>query len=286
MLLSQNPARPLDTMVLQQSISKLSAGSSVHLELDWTLKMNGKSGINFLDGTRCYPVATVGTTELWRASLPVAYKVLEFAQVRVNVTGTLDADADFLRISFGCQGMFDAQMTVDNVELSIFEATQGSNPIVPQPRQVLINPSFVENGSFRPWEFGGRENSRYTLTTRPGSVTYTVRAAGTDAITNMVQSFQQGNWLEKGQSYRFSADVIYDIPNEAASCSGYVQIPGARVTIWLVQNVRSSQTFNLDFRNVAPETVTSMSFGFQCTDPKQQISVTLANVSLVANPGP
>lgn len=144
----------------------------------------------------------------------------------VNASGILTSAPANLAIAVNCLGRtstaVDGWATVDNVALSVYSQTAGTNPIQPVARQVVTNNDF-SSGSLAPW----------TTDSTTGRMTFgVVNGRATITYNQIHGTFTSPSWIqqqispaaEAGQRIRVTADVWINSPNSVTRCDAQISL--------------------------------------------------------------
>lgn len=142
----------------------------------------------------------------------------------VNASGILTSASTTLRVQLTCRGKsgtaINAWASADNVALSVFPQSAGTNPIRPVAKQVATNNDF-SSGSFSPWTTSST-TGRMTFSIANGRATITFNQI--DNTYTSPSSFYQilSPPAEAGQNVRITADVWIYTPNAGTKCTAQI----------------------------------------------------------------
>ena len=210
-------------------------------------------------------------TELW------SYGYYAASQIGpINGSGILQNPASTFEIYTYCEGDNDASIALDNVQWSIFGTATGTNPIVPQPTQVLVNNDF-SSGSLDPWTTSsttgradvGVINGQATMTFTRLSTTYT-------SPTWIMQTIPQA---QRGQTYTVTADVYVNIFGNT-NCVAQISAGNA---IFTSPTVTTSQHYPLNIQGTLGSDTTYFYLYGSCTGNSGSTNVAFDNVYFTLN---
>ncbi|KAK6442386.1 hypothetical protein LTR95_001368 [Oleoguttula sp. CCFEE 5521] len=150
---------------------------------------------------------------------------------------------------------YDVTPTLDNIGLSVFNPSTGTNPIRPTSGRADFS---INNG--RAQVQFTRIDSRYT----------------TPAYIEQLL----GHAAEASQHVTLTGDVYINIPNGGANCIATMGTNGDQM--WIVQNVVSSQTYHVDLNYTTTQAGQYMALFTTCTGT-QVCSTQFDNVMLTLN---
>ncbi|KAK6431176.1 hypothetical protein LTR95_012664 [Oleoguttula sp. CCFEE 5521] len=173
---------------------------------------------------------------------------------------------------------YDITPTIDNIGLSVFNPSIGTNPIPPVATQVVSNPGF-DGGTFNPWltsQTSGRAD--FSVTNGRGTVQFTHINSRYTTPATIYQTLSRA--YEATQHVTLVADVYISIPNGGANCLATISTNGDQM--WIVQSIVSTQTYHVNLNYTLTGQGQYFSLYSTCTGT-QVCSVAFDNTLLTLN---
>ena len=202
----------------------------------------------------------------------------------VNASGIFKTAPTSLTLTIYCSDYSGGSSTIntwaafDNVQLSVYNPSAGSNPIRAVPMEALTNNDF---------SFG---QSPWTTYDRTGRMTFGIVNAAARVTFNKIDARyeSQSYWQqvlkrpsEAGQRVRVQADVYFYIPNSGTRCWGDITLGSPFV--WYLNPVASSQSVHVDAQVVLTQGATEFTFETSCVGTGPSTYVSLDNVYVTLN---
>jgi hypothetical protein len=201
----------------------------------------------------------------------------------VNASGILKSTSYSLDLSITCSDYSgnptDTSIAYDNVQLSVYDPSVGTNPILPVRAEGVVNNNF-ESGSLSPW---------ITSSTIGRMDFAVVNGRATITYSRIHATFTSPSWIyqtlakpaEEGQNVRIQADVFMNIPNAGTKC--IAQIYAGSPVAWSVSDVASSQSWHVDVSlTLSQGSAWFYMFG-SCTGTGASTSISFDNVYFTMN---
>lgn len=201
---------------------------------------------------------------------------------KVNGSGIFEAPPTDLRMDVNCGDWMDTKVdqkiSFDNVQLSVYDPSAGTKPILAVPAEGLVNNDF-NSGSLSPW----------TTDSTTGRMDFAViNGRATVTFTRIVSNFNSPAWImqrlnrpvERLQKIRIQADVYFNV---VGSTTCWASVWAGSPQAWQSGDIRSSQSIHVD----EVVTLTSPDFNFylysNCQGSGSSNSVAFDNVYLTLN---
>nr|OQO22750.1 hypothetical protein B0A51_09856 [Rachicladosporium sp. CCFEE 5018] len=173
---------------------------------------------------------------------------------------------------------YDVTPTIDNVGLSVFNPSTGTNPIRPVATQVVANPGF-DGGTFNPWTTS-QTSGRADFSINNGRAQVQFTRIDSRYTTPAYIEQLLGHAAEASQHVTLTGDVYINIPNGGANCIATMGTNGDQM--WIVQNIVSSQTYHVNLNYTTTQAGQYMELFTTCTGT-QVCSTQFDNVMLTLN---
>jgi len=166
----------------------------------------------------------------------------------VNASGIFKAAPSSLVLSVNCNdydggsGTISTSAAFDNVQLSVYNPSIGTNPIRPMRTEGLVNNDF-STGSLSPW----------TTDSTSGRMDFTVtNGAARMTFARLMSQYNSPAWImqllakpaEETQNVRITADVYIYVSDGATKCTA--QIFAGQPVAWTATDIANSQGFRVD----------------------------------------
>lgn len=173
----------------------------------------------------------------------------------------------------------DVWASFDDVQLSVYNPSAGTNPIRPVAAEGLVNNNF-DSGSFSPWTTdGGTGRMDFAIVAGRPVITYSRIDIRYTSPSWIMQTL--GKPVEEGQNVRIRANVWINIPNGGTRCTA--QVWAGQPVAWSAQDVTSSGFYPVDVL----QTVTQESRWFylygSCTGTDKTASISFDDVYFTLN---
>lgn len=202
----------------------------------------------------------------------------------VNASGILKTAPTSLTLSVYCSDYSGGSSTIntwaafDNVQLSVYNPSAGTNPIRPVPMEALTNNDF--SSGLSPWttyDRTGRMN--FAIVNGAARVTFNKINVRYESQSYYQQVLKRPS--EAGQRVRVQADVYFYIPNSGTRCWGDITVGSPFV--WYLDPVTSSQAVHVDAQVVLTQGATGFTFETSCVGTGASTYVSLDNVYVTLN---
>lgn len=204
----------------------------------------------------------------------------------VVASGILQAEVDILYALVECTGTtefpVDETVTLDNIALSVYSQSAGTNPRTPVVRQVVINSDF-ESGDYAPWMIDSTVMPRVTFGVVNGRATITYSQISNTATSPAWFKQIVSPATESGQWIRFRADVFVNAFPAATRCSIAIYLTDR--TLFSVDNVVTS-VLNVDQTVLMNGGENNLQLWASCTGTGTNTNVQFDNVLLELNVPP
>jgi hypothetical protein len=201
------------------------------------------------------------------------YSMVSFTG-NISGSGILDNGVSIFQMYAFCYGDYDITVAVDNVAFSIFPSVAGTNPIIPQPVQILQNNNF--DSTLDPWVVDTTSGRADVYVQSGQAVVRYNRIHPTYSAPMWVS--QRGLFIQHRQTWRVQADVYFTVPSGTNCLAQFV----SGQQMWIAQNIVSNQNFHVDVTGVQPSDATEFSMYSTCTG-SQVAQVAYDNVYLTLN---
>ena len=166
----------------------------------------------------------------------------------VNASGIFRSVPSSLALSVNCNdwsgsaGTINTWIAFDNVQLSVYNPSAGTNPIRPVRAEGVVNNDF-SSGSISPW-VSDSTTGRMDFNVVDGAARMT--------FSRIVPQYNSPAWIyqllnkpsEETQNVRITADVYIYVSNGATKCTA--QIRGGQPVAWTVSDIATSQGYRVD----------------------------------------
>ncbi|OQO10609.1 hypothetical protein B0A48_03907 [Cryoendolithus antarcticus] len=173
---------------------------------------------------------------------------------------------------------YDVTPTLDNIGLSVFNPSTGTNPIRPVATQVVANPGF-DGGTFSP-STTSQTSGRADFSINNGRAQVQFTRIDSRYTTPAYIEQLLGHAAEASQHVTLTGDVYINIPNGGANCIATMGTNGDQM--WIVQNIVSSQTYHVNLNYTTTQAGQYMELYTTCTGT-QVCSTQFDNVMLTLN---
>jgi hypothetical protein len=201
----------------------------------------------------------------------------------VNASGIFKTAPTTLTLSVYCSDYSGGSATIntwaafDNIQLSVYNPSAGTNPIRPVPMEALTNNDFSTGLS--PWTTYDRTR-RMTFAIIDGAarVTFNNIDARYESQSYYQQTMQRPT--EIGQRVRVQADVYFYVPNGGTYCWGNIYL--GNPANWYAE-ARTSQAVHVDATVVMTYGTNGFTFETSCVGTGGSTYVSLDNVYVTLN---
>lgn len=258
-----------DYASLSQNVAGISAGQMYFMTAQVTLPSSG---------VYCYIQFSADTENL------VSFDYGMSAQNgAVNASGIFKTAPASLTLSINCNDYSGGSATVntwaafDNIQLSVYNPTAGTNPIRPVPIEGLTNHDFSTGLS--PWTTYDRTGRMtFAIVDNAARVTFNKIDARYESQSYYQQVLKRPT--EVGQRVRVQADVYFYVPNGGTYCWGNIYL--GNPANWYL-SVTSSQAVHIDNTIVMTYGTTEFTFETSCVGTGASTYVSLDNVYVTLN---
>ena len=203
----------------------------------------------------------------------------------VNASGIFNTAPSNLVLSVYCNdnsggsSTVDTSIAFDNIQLSVYNPSVGTNPIRAVPLEGLANNDF-SSGQLAPWTTYDRTSRMtFAIVNNAARVTFNKIDARYQS-----QSYYQQTLLkpsEAGQRVRVQADVYFYIPNAGTQCWGNIYL--GQPNNWYLDPVTSSQAVHVDATILLTYGSPTFTFETSCVGTGAMTYVSLDNVFVTLN---
>ena len=207
----------------------------------------------------------------------------------VNTSGILADAPSYLNLRVSCYDFSgnpaDTSISFDDVRLSVYDQSIGTNPIQPVASEGVVNNNF-DSGQMTPW---------VPYTTTPGHMDFSVidsRAVIT--YGGIVAGSPSPAWIsqvldkpaEAGQRVRVRADVHINIPTAGTGTTCTAEVFSGEPKAWFVVNIDSSQTYQIDVTQTLEKRSDQFYLFSSCTGTLKTTTISFDNIYYTVNAPP
>lgn len=201
----------------------------------------------------------------------------------VNASGIFKTAPSTLTLSVNCNDYSNSPSTIntwaafDNIQLSVYNPSAGTNPIRAVPFEGLMNNDF--SSGLSPWTTYDRtRRMTFAIVDSAARVTFNNIDARYESQSYYQQVMTRPS--ETGQRVRVQADVYFYVPNAGTYCWGNIYL--GNPANWYFE-ARTSQAVHVDETIVLTYGTSEFTFETSCVGTGGSTYVSLDNVYLTMN---